>query len=114
MADQKKKVSPTVPFSLRIPTDVNDQLTYYADQFNMTKTDLLLMGASHYIKWRQKDYDLPTAEIARLNQLVESQKLMVSSFEQLSQAVTSGFDTMLGLHRGSNYLADDESGSLDE
>ena len=46
-----------------------------------------------------------------MNQLTEAVQALTKSQESLERVVTSGFDTLIGLTNGDNYLADlDERG----
>lgn len=93
------------------PEDFNF-LVYWADRFGLDQAELLIQAMYHYVKWRNQDYDLPTAEMQRLNQLVDSIENLATRQEHLEKTVHSGFDAMLGIIRGDNYLVEDEDGSL--
>ena len=60
------------------------------------------------IKRENKDYDLPSLEAARLNQLVESMTVLSMNVANLEHIVTSGFNSLLSLTRGPNYLLDND------
>jgi len=87
-------------------------LVYWADQFGMDQTEFLIIAMRHYVKWRNQDYELPTAEIQRLNQMVDAVQSLVVSHEHLEKSVVNGFDAMLGIIRGDNYLVEEEDGEL--
>lgn len=59
-----------------------------------------------------RDYDLPTLEIARLNQLVDEVRSLSTTQASLERVVTKGFESLIGLTRGDNYLLDPEDGEL--
>lgn len=85
-----------------------EMLVYWSEQFGMDKTEFLVAAMHHYIKWRNQDYDLPTAEIQRLNQMVDAVESLASRQESLESTVVSGLTSMLGIIRGDNYLVDDD------
>jgi hypothetical protein len=87
-------------------------LVYWADKFGMDQTEFLITAMRHYVKWRNQDYELPTAEIQRLNQMVDAVQSLVVSHEHLEKSVVNGFDAMLGIIRGDNYLVEEEDGEL--
>lgn len=93
------------------PEDYNF-LAYWSDRFGMDQTEFLITAMYHYVKWRNQDYDLPTAEIQRLNQMVDAVQSLVVSQEHLEKSVINGFDAMLGIIRGDNYLVEEEDGEL--
>lgn len=93
------------------PEDFN-YLVYWSDRLGMEQSELLITAMYHYVKWRNGDYDLPTAEIQRLNQMVDAVESLVVSQEHLEKSVVNGFDAMLGIIRGDNYLVEEEDGEL--
>lgn len=98
--------------SMRMYPEDFQMLVYWADQYGMDRTEFLITSMQHYIKWRNQDYDLPTAEVQRLNQLVDAIQNMTASQKSLENSTISGFNAMLGVIRGGNYLVDDEDGEL--
>ncbi|WP_145142308.1 hypothetical protein [Paenibacillus sp. Y412MC10] len=87
-------------------------VVYWAEMFEMDETELMMRAVRHYVGWRNQDFDLPTAEIQRLNQLTDAMQNLVSSNERLSNTVINGFDAMMGIMRGDNYLIEPENGDL--
>ncbi|MGX1266764.1 hypothetical protein RKD55_004708 [Rossellomorea marisflavi] len=87
-------------------------LVYWADQYGMDQTEFLITAMRHFVKWKNQDYDLPTAEIQRLNQMVDAVENLVVSTNHLEKSVVNGFDAMLGIIRGDNYLIEEEDGEL--
>lgn len=112
LAKKDIKDSKSERHSMRMYPDDFQKLVYWADQFDMDRTEFLIASMHHYIKWRNQDYDLPTAEIQRLNQMVDGLQSLVVSQGSLEASVISGFNTMLGIIRGDNYLVDEENGEL--
>ncbi|MGX1195867.1 hypothetical protein [Metabacillus sp. SLBN-84] len=93
------------------PEDYN-YLLHWSERFGMDQTEFLISAMYHYVKWRNQEYDLPTAEIQRLNQMVDAVHNLVVSHEHLEKSVVNGFDAMLGIIRGDNYLVEEEDGEL--
>lgn len=110
--DRQIVVSKTERVNMRMYAADYDKLTYWSDAFGMGRTELLLTAMHHYIAHRNKDYDLPTAEIQRLNQMVDAVNNLAKNQELLQQTLVNGLDALLGIARGDNYLSDKEDGSL--
>lgn len=91
---------------MRVTADEKARMEYWAKKLDMSVTEFLLASVDLKIKWINTDYDLPTAEIARLNQLIESVQMLIAGHEALAKVVTSGFDTMVGVAHGENYLSE--------
>lgn len=99
--------------SLRLLEEDKAFIAYWTKTFKFdSKTDFMMRAVHHYVAWRNQDYDLPTAEMQRLNQLIDAMENMVSSNERLANTVTNGFDAMVGIMRGDNYLIEQENGEL--
>lgn len=98
--------------SMRLYKEDYQHLIYWSKEYNMDRTELLIEAMHHYIKWRNQDYDLPTAEIQRLNQMIDAVQNLTKNQESLERTVINGFDAMLGIIRGDNYLVEPEDGSL--
>ena len=64
------------------------------------------------IAYENKDYDLPDLEQARLNQLIDNMAVLSSNIHSLENVITSGFDSLLGLVKGDNYLLEHEDGEI--
>lgn len=89
-----------------------EMLVYWSKAYDMDRTEFLISAMQHYIKWRNQDYDLPTAEIQRLNQMIDAVDNLAMTTEHMEKSLINGFDSMLGIIRGANYLVDDEDGDL--
>ena len=99
----------------RITANVNDddyeRLKYWAEKRGMSINDYVRYGVDLAIRRENKDYDLQTLEAGRLNQLVEGMSALSFTVANLEHIVSSGFDSLLRLTRGDNYLVseDDEA-----
>ncbi|MEK4529826.1 hypothetical protein NST38_30955 [Paenibacillus sp. FSL H8-0104] len=107
------KETKTARQSMRLLEEDKAFIEYWTKMFKFdSTTDFMIRAAQHYVAWRNQDYDLPTAEMQRLNQLIDAMENMVSSNERLANTVTNGFDAMIGIMRGDNYLIEPENGDL--
>lgn len=98
--------------TLRISEDDYQRLQYWATRREMSVNDYMIEALYAQIRKENGDYDLPTAEIARLNQLVDLVTGLSSNIKSLEDVTVSGFDSLLGLTRGDNYLLEQEDGDL--
>lgn len=98
--------------TLRLSDDDYERLKYWAARRQMSNNEYMEEALSQAIKRENGDYDLPTAEIARLNQLIDVIMNLSSNVKSLEDVTVSGFDSLLGLTRGDNYLLEHEDGEL--
>lgn len=106
------RVKKTGRLNMRMYPEDHNYLTHWAERFGMDQTEFLVAAMYHYVKWRNQDYDLPTAEIQRLNQMIDAVQNLAINQEHLEKSVVNGFDAMLGIIRGDNYLVEEEDGEL--
>ena len=85
------------------------QLVHRAKKHDVSINEYLHDCIEHMINWEAADYDLPTAEIRRLNQLVDGISVLSRNVKGLEDVITSGFDSLLGLTRGDNYLLEQDT-----
>ncbi|HKS59141.1 MAG TPA: hypothetical protein VJS12_27870 [Steroidobacteraceae bacterium] len=98
---------------LRLHRDTKQRAEYWAAKRGYSSpNEYMAEAVEEKIRRENQDYDLPTLEIARLNQLVDEIKALSTNQANLERVVTSGFDSLIGLTRGDNYLLDAEDGEL--
>lgn len=88
------------------------QLKYWAARRERSINEYLGDAIELAIRHENGDYDLPKLEIQRLNQLVDVVTTLSSNVHSLEGVVISGFDSLLGLTRGDNYLLESEDGEV--
>ena len=81
-----------------------ERLSYWAEKKGYDINSFIVLLLDRYIDIENGNYQLPTLEVQRLNQMVESMAVMSRNMQSLEMVVTSGFDSLLGLTRGDNYL----------
>lgn len=74
---------------------------------NVVKIDIDLYLSKFFVS-DIGDFDIPTAEQMRLNQIIDGLAALSSNVESLESVMHSGFDSLIGLTRGDNYLLDEE------
>lgn len=98
--------------TVTLSVDEYTQLVHWAKKHNVSVNVYLHDCIEHMINWESADYDLPTAEIRRLNQLIDGMAVLSRNIKGLEGVVTSGFDSLIGLCRGDNYLLDEDGTDL--
>lgn len=89
--------------------DMFQRVDYWAKKKSMTRPEYMRECVYRQIAREALDYDIPTAEQARLNQIVEVLTSLVVSQKNLRDTIISGFDSLIGLARGDNmYLSNDD------
>lgn len=79
---------------------------FWASKMGISENEFVSEAIKLKVRHANGDYDLPTAEIQRLNQLIDLIGGMSSNLNNLEQVVVSGFDSLVSLTRGDNYLLD--------
>jgi len=97
---------------IRLHSDTAERVAYWADRHELVENEYLCEAVEEKIARENGDYDLPTLEQNRLNQLIDEIKALSTNAKNLEGVVVSGFGSLLGLTRGDNYLLNDEDGEL--
>ena len=88
----------------RLPESDYEKLSYWSEKAGCSMSELISVMLYQYIDIQNGNYQLPTLEAQRLNQLIDGMAVMSRNMQSLEQVVTSGFDSLIGLTRGDNYL----------
>lgn len=95
-----------------LSSDEFERLKYWAARNGVSINEYLREAVNKAIGYENGDYDLPTLEIKRLNQLIDVITVLSSNVQSIESVVVSGFDSLLGLTRGDNYLLEKEDGEI--
>lgn len=87
-------------------------LKFWAEKRGLTVNDYLRSAIELSIRRENKDYDLAPLEVQRLNQLIDVINVLSSNVRSLESVTVSGFESLIGLTRGDNYLLEEEDGEL--
>lgn len=98
-----------VKLTIRLPEDLKENVNYWAKRYGMSMSDYINEAIMRTIRYENKDYDIPAAELARLNQLIDVITSLSSNVKSLENVTISGFDSLLGLTRGDNYLLEEDA-----
>lgn len=92
----------------RLTVRLNDsdfeKLSFWAKKEGYSINEFIPVILDRYVSIANGDYQLPTLEAHRMNQLIEQMAVMSRNMQALESVVTSGFDSLLLLTRGDNYL----------
>ena len=94
----------TVRVTLRMSKDVHDKLKYWADKKEYSVNDFVPMLVDYYAAVHSGDYELPSLEAQRTNQMVELVESLRKDVQALQGLVIGGFNSLLRLTHGDNYL----------
>lgn len=97
-------------FTIRLDADLKERMSYWAKKKGMSLSEYASEAIERSIRYENKDYDIPSAEIARLNQLVDLITSLSTNVKNLENVTITGFDSLLGLTRGDNYLLEEDEG----
>lgn len=79
-------------------------IDYWAKKKGVSRNEIVRQYVRLGIRYENKDYDIPDVEVVRLNQLVEGFQALSLNVSNLERTVTKGFDSLLSITRGENYL----------
>lgn len=101
-------------FSMRMFGEDYDRLTYWAERFEMDRGELLVTAMEHYIGYRNGNYDLPTAEQRRMNQLIDVITTLVTTVNSNYSNTSASIESILNIAYGENPLSKhrDDDGQL--
>lgn len=90
--------------TLRFTEEDAGKLEYWAEKEGLSVNQFIVRAMERWIDIENGNYELPTLEVQRLNQLVELLAVVSRNQQTLETIITSGFDSLLSLTRGDNYL----------
>lgn len=107
MATEKKSATSGKDYhrlTVRISEDEYNKLSYWAQHEGFSINEFVPVMLDRYISIENGNYQLPTLEAQRINQIVDVLRTLSHDIESLTVTTTSGFDSLLRLTRGDNYL----------
>jgi hypothetical protein len=113
MSDQGTTKAPErVRKPVRLHPDTAQHVAYWSTKRDLSENEYMALAIEEKIARENGDYELPTLEQYRLNQLVDEIHALSSNTANLERVVTSGFGSLLNLTSGDSYLMDEENGEL--
>lgn len=89
-------------------SDLN-RAEYWADKLGVSINDFMMDAAEAYIAIKNGDYEIPTLEAQRLNQMIDAVTALMRQNDASMSAITSSLDALLRLTRGDNYLLEQDA-----
>lgn len=92
--------------SLRVDTDLLDKIKHFSYKEGISSNQWIEDAINHYINWINDDYDVPTASVQRINQILD---LLAQNGELLKinqQYMKTGFKTIISSVSDKGYLED--------
>lgn len=99
---------------IRLHPDTKERAKYWAERRGYSSVNEYFVDAiEDKIRRENGDFDVPNLLLARLTQLIDEVKASSTNQANLERVVTSGFNSLIGLTRGEDYLSDlTEDGEL--
>lgn len=108
MSNGNKMIRMSVP----VDEETHQRIRYWAEKKGLSLSEYVREAIDMMIAYENGDYDLPTLEAQRLNQIIDALTVLSDNQASMERMMQSGFDSLLGLTRGDNYLLEDDSGDL--
>lgn len=115
MARQAKTVT-TLPYhrlTLRLTEKDFERLEYWSSKIKVSINEFIPILLDRWIAIENGNYELSTLEQQRLNQLIDVVKGLSMDIQNQGSILSAGFESLLQLTKGDNYLFDrDEDGEF--
>ena len=92
--------------NVRMTEELYNSINYWAEKKGVKVTDYIRDALLLQIKRDNKDYDLPSLEAHRLNQIIDSLEAVSANMSCLQDIVQSNFLNLMTVMNGTNYLMD--------
>ena len=79
----------------RVDEDLYQKILYWSKKKGCSTNEYFNMALEHMIAWENQDYDLPTLEQQRLNQLINTIQALASNVRCLEHITTEGFKSLI-------------------
>lgn len=115
MARQAKTVTalPYHRLTLRLTEKDFERLEYWSSKRKVSINEFIPILLDRWIAIENGNYELSTLEQQRLNQLIDVVKGLSMDIQNQGSILTAGFESLLQLTKGDNYLFDhDEDGEF--
>lgn len=95
-----------------ISEELYKQMVFWAGKKGISINQYLYDALEQAIAWENQDYPLPTIELNRLEQLIDIVEGLRADVENVNQVVNAGFNSLITLTKGDNYLLDESDNDL--
>lgn len=98
--------------TVRLDDSDYEKIAHWAEKTGRSVSEFMAEAALFRINFMLMDYPLAPLEIQRLNQLMDVVSGLSHNVQNLERVVTSGFDSLLSLTKGDNYLLDEDGSDI--
>lgn len=102
----------TTRVTATLDADTYERLKYWSQKRDMSINEYLREAIELKIRHENKDFDVPSLLVQRMNQMIDSVTTLSDNSKRLERIAIAGFDSLLGMTRGENYLLDEDDGEL--
>lgn len=96
--------------TVRLSEEDYDRIKHFAKREDTSVNQFIIDAANHYADWILKDFDVPTAEVKRLNQLIESMNRLTASSEAVHSTVINAVDSIYNMTLDKDLFSQDKGG----
>lgn len=93
--------------SVRMSEETYDKIKHFAAREDVSVNQFMIDSCQHYINWILTDYDLPSAEIQRLNQIISVLNDLVQSSQSQNKSLRYFMDTFYSVTGSQSLLQQD-------
>ncbi len=105
--ESDKRVTATVD------SNTYDKLVYIAEKKNISISELLREAIDLEIRYDNEDYyPLAKLEAQRINQITDHLAILSSNVANLEKLTIEGFNSLINLTKGDNYLYEDDDTNM--
>lgn len=94
--------------NVQLSPEEYEKVRYWADIKGVSLSDYVRDALDMSYKYHCGDFDLPDITIGRINQLVDIITSLSSNIKNLEEITVNGFDSLISLTRGDNYLLEED------
>jgi hypothetical protein len=104
--DAIRRITTTIDF------DMYSSMLAWADRLDISENQFCKDAITFYIRYCNKDFDIPDLLIQRINQVIDGMNVLSSNVQASTDIIIAGFDSITELARGDNYLLEADDGEL--
>jgi hypothetical protein len=112
VANKKTVGNQSHRLTVRLSEEDFNRLEYWSNYAGVSINEFIPEILDRWVNIENGNYQLPTLEAARLNQLVDVVTGLSNNVQSLESITINGFDGLLKLTKGDNYLLEHDDGEF--
>ena len=112
MANKKVSDNQSHRLTVRLSEKDFNRLEYWSNHAGLSINEFIPAILDRWVDFENGNYQLPTLEAARLNQIVDVVTSLSGNIQSLESITINGFDSLLKLTKGDNYLLEHDDGEF--